>query len=197
MAEEIVVDNVSYKLCEFSGKVVDQQNHSQTYISGGGTYSRGTSTHIEPIRTTVDNTKEFFLVDANGCENHFQMKNLNLPPMRVGHTVQVKWLIREGKKTGPYVMVYNQSINKYTLLDSNHRIREAMYGDKWDRTNLILFLSAVASFIIGVNMDNSFMLYFFLSLAVAFIIGMYLSSKKIERSEQEMRRKLINSIKHS
>lgn len=82
-----------YKIYSFSGKVVAQDS----YI----------------------NSKEFFLVSSEGNEKSFSLHDSKLPPLRLGHVIQVMWVIKEGKKTGKYVLVRNVSLDKDVFIISN------------------------------------------------------------------------------
>lgn len=206
MAEEIVVNNTSYKLYSFTGKVVDQNQRSEVHVSGGGSYYRGGDLHVNPVSTTVNNEKEFFLVDGNGRERHFRLKNISLPPMRVGHTMQVKWLIRENYERGPYVIFHNKTLGKYTI--DEDQVREAMFAKeketirRWSFVVQLLatlgLFSLLAAFLeyMGENQSLTAMMFFLVAgivlLGSYFIFLAYI--KKLGRSLNEMKKELANRI---
>lgn len=82
-----------YKILSFSGKVVAQD----CYID----------------------SKEFFLVSSEGREKSFSLHDSKLPPLRLGHVIQVMWVIKEGKNTGKYVLVRNVSLDKDVFIIPN------------------------------------------------------------------------------
>lgn len=205
MAEEIVIDNTSYKLYSFTGKVVDQNQRSETHVSGGGSYYSGGYLHVNPVSTTVNNEKEFFLVDGNGQESHFRLKNISLPPMRVGHTVQVKWLIRENYERGPYVIFHNKTLGKYTI--NEDKVGDAMYAkekeiiSRWYPViKLIgaLGLFAILCTIVSFLSDDKFsvtILYFVVAVVLMTItIKVLAFIKKLDNNVREMKKELANWV---
>lgn len=201
MTEQIVVDNITYKLFEFHGKAVDQQASSETHVSGGNLYVTGNTLYSNPVVSSSYNTKELFLVNDNGQERDFSFTNKDLPAIRLSHIVQVKWLIKEGRERGPFVIVYNQSLNKYFI--DEVMITEAMYGNKRHLGKRMqissILLVAGLGFIIYSFIAESFSSTFFFfvigcSLMIPYI-NLIIFIQKIKRCTREMKEKLIKTIK--
>lgn len=201
MAKQIVVDNVTYKLFDFIGKVIEQQTSSETHISGGNSYVVGNTLYSNPVVSSSYNTKEFFLVNEHGEERDFNFTNKDLPAIRPSHIVQVKWLIREDKERGPFVIVYNQSLNKYFI--DEVMITEAMYGNK-RHLGKRMWISCIAmvvglGFIVYSFVANSFSSTFFFFIIGCLLMWPYINLmifiQKVKKYTREMKKKLIETIK--
>lgn len=201
MAKKIVVDNVTYELFDFVGKVIEQQISSETHVSGGNSYVVGNTLYSNPVVSSSYNTKEFFLINEHGEERDFNFTNKNLPAIRPSHIVQVKWLIREDKKRGPFVIVYNQSLNKYFI--DEIKIKEAMYPTNKHLGNL-MFISCITmavglGFIVYSFVADSFSSTFFFFIIGCLLIYPYIYFliyiRKVKKYTREMKKKLIETIK--
>lgn len=127
MNEHILFEGENYTLYSFHGRVVDQNAISETHVSGGGGYSNAHGATFHPVVSNTYTTKEFFLINENGKEQDFSFTNKPIPAIRPGHIVEVKWLIKGDNKTGPYVIVYNHSTDKYFV--DQMKISKEMYND--------------------------------------------------------------------
>lgn len=105
-----------YKICQFSGTVV------------GGESTVRTHTTIQNNRVYSNSVtyKDFFLIDGEGKEKHFSFTGSQLPPLRVGHIMQIMWVIKEGKNSGKYIAVRNATLGEYKILEDN--VYEAYKG---------------------------------------------------------------------
>lgn len=97
--------NYKYTIYQFSGKVVARD--SETTVS-----TRGGNIHTNTY-------KDFFLLNNSGKEKHFSFNEIDLPPLRLGHIIQVMWVIKEGEKTGKYVFVRNVSLDEDSFIILN------------------------------------------------------------------------------
>ncbi|MBB3107960.1 hypothetical protein FHS24_002496 [Psychrobacter luti] len=101
--------NYKYKIFSFSGQVVagNTTTTTTTTVTNNRSYSNSVS------------YKDLFLVNSKGEERHFSFNDNNLPPLRPGHTLQIMWVIKEGKETGKYVLVRNVSLddNRFLILN--------------------------------------------------------------------------------
>ncbi|HVU95729.1 MAG TPA: hypothetical protein VHE34_10920 [Puia sp.] len=103
-----------------TGKVADAGKNMETIVRGGGgggyTYNGTGSTAPVTITSTTVVHDQIFLVDRDGREHAFQLQGFNVA-CRTDNQLSIIWAIREGKKTGPYIIAYN------------HSTRNAFYND--------------------------------------------------------------------
>lgn len=105
MDNSFIFLNYKYTIYQFSGKVVAGDTSTTVATSGRN------------IHTVT--YKDFFLLNDEGKEKHFSFNDINLPRLRVGHILQVMWVIKEGEKTGKYVLVRNVSLNEDSFIIGN------------------------------------------------------------------------------
>ncbi len=118
MSIRITAGGTVYDLYSFTGKVAQANKHMETqvYGGGGGGYSykgTGTSAPISISSTTVVHD-EVFLIDEKGEEVALQLSNFDLA-VREGHILTALWLIKEGKDSGKYIIIYNHNIKKRSI----------------------------------------------------------------------------------
>lgn len=110
-----------YHLHSFTGRVAQASKHMETqvYGSGGGGYSyQGTgSTAPVNISSTTVVHDQVFLVNETGKEVALQLSNFNLA-VREGHILTALWIIKEGKDSGYYAIIYNRTTEERSIKDS-------------------------------------------------------------------------------
>jgi hypothetical protein len=121
MAEVVSVGGRRIACYAFFGRVVGSRRHAETTVQGfgGGGYSHQGSGHVAPVQisSTTDVYDEFFLADATGRERAFQLRNFTLP-FREGSDLSIVWVMREGKKEGPYVCAFNHNTEQMWFYES-------------------------------------------------------------------------------
>ena len=92
----------------------------ETLKVGGRTYNiywiTGKVVGKDKYSTIRDN---FFLLDLNGEEHAFQLRNFNVA-CREGHEMTVIWAVNKGKKAGPYIAVINHTTSEQYWLDDKN-----------------------------------------------------------------------------
>ncbi len=113
MKEIIRIDNLEFLLYQCVGKLVDQQATTKTEIYGGGSYINAYGhVTVAPVQSSSYTTKSFFLQDQFGKDHPFAFDDDSIPAMRLGHTIQIIWLIPSSKPTGKFVIVRNVTTNR-------------------------------------------------------------------------------------
>lgn len=144
--KELEVGGRHYTVYTTKGIVNESGKNMETRVhgGGGGGYSyqgTGGSAPVSITSTTVVHD-QIFLTDATGTEHSFQLQNFNVA-CREGNSISVVWAIKQGKKTGPYIVVVN------------HTTRQSYYNEKAlknvFRYNLWYFLGggAAVGFVLG------------------------------------------------
>lgn len=111
MDTKIIVDKTKYSLHDFYGRVVDQHMLSKTYVSGGGGYIGEHGGVIDPVVVNNYITKEIFLVNEDGHEEAFTLTNIEVPPARAGHVLQIMWIALDKDNYGHYALIRNASLD--------------------------------------------------------------------------------------
>jgi len=112
---DIVINNKAYDHNFFRGTVVGATKQLETKVSGGGgggsTY-RGTG-YTAPVRiqsTTVTHDM-IHLADDSGSEHALRLQNWDLT-VREEQVLTAVWLVKKGRKKGPYVAIHNHNLNE-------------------------------------------------------------------------------------
>ena len=112
MMQTIVANGQKFDLFHTTGKVEEAGKNMETKITGsggGGFIYRGTGGNAPiSIKSKTVVHDQFFITDDTGNEHSFQLQNFNVA-CRTGNRLSVVWAVRQGKKKGPYIMVYNHS----------------------------------------------------------------------------------------
>lgn len=128
---DLIINGKSYQHCFVQGTVVGADKQLETKVSGGGggggTY-RGTgfnsSVHISSTTTTHDMVH---LQDDTGGEHAIRLQNWDLA-VRQTHRLTAVWLVRQGKKGGPYVAIHNHTLNQ---TDYDDKLLAKLHRSTW------------------------------------------------------------------
>jgi len=139
---EIVINNKGYDHRFFRGNVVGAEKQLETKVSGGGggggTF-RGTGyTAPVQIRSTTVTHDMVHLADEEGKEHAMRLQDWDLS-VRESHLLTAIWLIKKGKKKGPYVAIHNHSLEE---TDYNDKELAKMHRSLW------MFFAALALFLL-------------------------------------------------
>jgi hypothetical protein len=112
---DMVINGRTYEHRFVRGGVVGANKQLETKVhgggGGGGTY-RGTGytapVHISSTTTTHD---MIHLQDEHGGEHAIRLQNWDLA-VRETHTLTAVWLVKKGKKGGPYVAIHNHTLDQ-------------------------------------------------------------------------------------
>lgn len=118
MINEVVIHNKTYTICDFYGQVMDTSKQRETKVTGSGGggatwdgYGKTSDVKITSITTLHT---EFYLLHESGREKHFKFTNWDISA-RVGHTLQIFWVIPPNQSQGSYVVAYNKNLNEYLI----------------------------------------------------------------------------------
>jgi hypothetical protein len=149
---DIVINKKTYDHRFFRGTVVGATKQLETKVTGGGgggsTY-RGTGyTAPVQINSTTVTHDMVHLSDGNGSEHALRLQNWDLS-VRESHLLTAVWLVKKGRKKGPYVAIHNHSLNE---TDYNEKELAKMHRSLW-----ILLVSLALFFIpVGTGMKLLF-----------------------------------------
>ncbi len=137
---DIVINKKTYEHLFFRGSVVGAEKQLETKVSGGGggggTY-RGTG-YTAPVRiqsTTVTHDM-IHLADEDGREHAMRLQDWDLS-VRETHLLTAIWLVKKGRKKGPYVAIHNHSLEE---TDYNEKELARMHRSLW------MFFASLALF---------------------------------------------------
>jgi hypothetical protein len=105
----------SFEVYSFTGMVEESGKNMETKVYGGGgggaTYqgTGGSAPVTISSRTVVHD--QFFLVNAEGREQAFQLQDFNLAA-RKSNILTVFWGIKSGRESGNYFAIKNHSTNQ-------------------------------------------------------------------------------------
>lgn len=178
---ELMIHNKLYRFCSFHGDVAETSRQRETLVSGygggGATYDGTGATAPVNITSRTIVHDEFFLVNEQGEEEHFHLQNWTLPT-RVGHTVQMIWIVPPNKNQGPYAVMNNKNLRQSEWADG--KIQELAKN----HYSMIKWGGLIGAFILAVMFKS-----FWLLLIVA--IGSYVVyRKKAGEVEREIRQQL-------
>ena len=113
LLKKLKVNGRSYEIHHYTGTVVDEKRWSETETtgSGGGGYSMGggqTSPIYMDVRSKTTRFEKLILQNKEGKEKPFEFRDWGIS-CRNGNILTVLWAIPEGKKEGPYILVYNHN----------------------------------------------------------------------------------------
>ena len=147
MNKQVTVNNKTYVIEEFFGRVVESNRERETKVSGsggGGATWNGYGT-TAPVDISSETTvhDEFFLIDEQGNEKYLHLTNWDIP-LRVGHQIQAVWIYPGNSKTGYHVAIFNKNLDKLEINKiTTHRlalipyVRNVWFG--W----IVVFLLAI------------------------------------------------------
>jgi hypothetical protein len=142
---EIVINNKPYDHRFFHGEVVGATKQLETKVSGGGggggTF-RGTG-YSAPvsIKSKTITHDMIHLSDGNGSEHALRLQDWDLSA-RESHRLTAVWLVKKGKKEGPYVVIHNHTLGQ---TDYNERILAKMHRSVW------ILLASLAVLLLPLN----------------------------------------------
>ena len=121
MINKVVIHNKTYTICDFYGQVIDTSKQRETKVTGSGgggvTWDGyGANSDVKITSTTTLHT-EFYLLHESGREEHFKFTDWDISA-RIGHTLQIFWVIPPNQSRGPYVVAYNKNLNEYLIRKS-------------------------------------------------------------------------------
>lgn len=112
---DIVINKKTYEHHFFRGRVVGATKQLETKVSGGGgggSTFRGTGyTAPVTINSTTVTHDMVHLADEDGMEHALRLQNWDLS-VRESHQLTAVWLIKKGKRNGPYVAIHNHNLNE-------------------------------------------------------------------------------------
>lgn len=143
------VEHKNYSIEIYSGTVLDFNQQSSTSVSGSGSYGHVT------IKSDVDRSIRFFLIDEQGKEKDFQIHNWDFP-MRIGHdlTVFAAFPKKEGK-SGFIIALKNSNINERSINNlSIKQFSKSLYAPfLW--LSVLLFLFPIVFIFVMMWLDFS------------------------------------------
>lgn len=162
---ELVINNKPYEHHSFHGTVVGATKQLETKVTGGGgggTSYRGTGyTAPVSIQSTTVTHDMIHLADDDGHEMALRLQNWDLSA-RESHKLSAIWLIKKGKKKGPYVAIHN-----HTLAETDYNKKELA---KMHRTIWILLASIAVFFLPFLGGGMKFVL-FLVGISVWWYLG--------------------------
>lgn len=112
---DISINNKTYEHHHFRGTVVGATKQLETKVSGGGgggsSYQGTGYTAPVTISSTTVTHDMVHLADEEGSEHALRLQNWDLS-VRETHLLTAVWLIRKGRKKGPYVAIHNHTLNE-------------------------------------------------------------------------------------
>ncbi len=144
---DIVINKKTYEHHFFRGNVVGATKQLETKVSGGGggggSY-RGTG-YTAPVNissTTVTHDM-IHVADENGKELAVRLQNWDLA-VRETHLLTAIWLVKKGKKHGPYVAIHNHTLDR---TDYDERTLAKLHRSLWIllASLAVLFLPALGT----------------------------------------------------
>jgi hypothetical protein len=136
----MVINGRTYEHCFVRGAVVGANKQLETKVSGGGgggsTY-RGTGyTAPVAIKSTTTTHDLIHVQDEQGGEHAIRLQNWDLA-VRESHTLTAVWLVKKGRKGGPYVAIHNHSLNQ---TDYDDALLAKLHRSLWILLASIAFL---------------------------------------------------------
>lgn len=112
---DIVINNKTYEHHFFRGNVVGAQKQLETKVSGSGgggaTYEgTGYSAPVNISSTTITHDL-IHLANEDGKEMALRLQNWDLAA-RETHTLTAIWLVKKGRKNGPFVAIHNHTLDQ-------------------------------------------------------------------------------------
>jgi hypothetical protein len=149
---DIVINKKTYEHNFFRGTVVGATKQMETKVSGGGggggTF-RGTGyTAPVNIKSTTVTHDMVHLADDDGSEHAMRLQDWDLS-VRESHLLTAIWLIKKGRKKGPYVAIHNHSLNE---TDYNEKELAKMHRSLW------IFFASLAVFLLPMSTGMKFTL---------------------------------------
>lgn len=188
LVEEHIIDQRKYTFCSFDGRVAEASRQRETIVSssGSGQINRdftGKIASIDPVHISSQTIvhDEFFLLDEEtGEERYVHLQNWQLN-CRVGHHVQILWIVAPKQEWGPYICLYNKKLQE----------------SEWQNAQILAMLKAqykmlkwggvAAALILGVMLKS---LWIFLVI----LIGSYLFYSHKAKSAQTEVNAILKSM---
>lgn len=111
----LVINGKTYEHNYVRGTVVGANKQLETKVhggGGGGSSYQGTG-YTAPVAITSSTTTHdmIHVQDEQGGEHAIRLQNWDLA-VRETHTLTAVWLVKKGKKGGPYVAIHNHTLNQ-------------------------------------------------------------------------------------
>lgn len=142
----IRIKGKNYTVKEFVGQVAEANKGRSIKVSGGEISSHGFgNVSGSPISSTTHVHDEFWLVKESGEERKFEFTDQGIN-VRVGHPVQVIWIIKEGKDWGCYVCVNNLKTRDVKWIDDGLKKEVCLHKNPivFILTILVIILMAIS-----------------------------------------------------
>lgn len=112
---DMVINGKTYEHCFVRGTVVGANKQLETKVHGGGGGGgsfRGTG-YTAPVSVSSTTTTHdlIHLQDDDGGEHAIRLQNWDLA-VRETHKLTAVWLIKKGRKKGPYVAIHNHTLGE-------------------------------------------------------------------------------------
>jgi hypothetical protein len=121
MTQELTINGKTYERHWVTGKVTGASKHLETRISGGGgggyTHNGTGFSSTAPITSQTVTHDQIFIADGSGKEHTLKLQNWDIAA-REGHEMSAIWLIKKGKKSGPYVAIQNHTTDELSYNDA-------------------------------------------------------------------------------
>jgi hypothetical protein len=148
----MVINGKSYEHRFVTGAVVGAEKQLETKVSGGGgggSSYRGTGytapVHISSTTVTHDMVH---IQDETGGEHALRLQNWDLA-VRQTHRLTAIWLVKAGKKGGPYVAIHNHTLNQ---TDYDDALLARLHRSLW------MLLASLSLFLLPVSGGLRFLL---------------------------------------
>ncbi|MFT3824520.1 MAG: hypothetical protein QM731_11390 [Chitinophagaceae bacterium] len=169
-----------HTLHHINGKVMQSGKNMETIVSGGGGggYSYKGTGGSAPVsissRTVVHD--QLFLVDETGKEHAFQLQDFNVAA-REGNDLTVIWAIKQGKDSGPYIVVHNKTVGQTFYNDSS--LNKVFFYPIW-----YPLLATLLIFWLGGSVFSS-MSFTFLLLIGIWVAWFYMGKTEVKKFKQQ------------
>ncbi|MDT8437297.1 MAG: hypothetical protein RRA92_11155 [Gemmatimonadota bacterium] len=128
---ELVINGKSYEHNFLRGEVVGADKQLETKVSGGGGggyVHRGTGfTAPVQVRSQTTTHDLIHVKEDSGAEHALRLQNWDLA-VRESHTLTAVWLVKRGRKGGPYVAIHNHTLSQ---TDYNEKALDKMHRSLW------------------------------------------------------------------
>jgi hypothetical protein len=128
---DIIINGKTYEHNFFRGNVVGATKQLETKVTGGGGGGgsfRGTGyTAPVSIQSHTVTHDMIHLADESGAEHALRLQNWDLS-VRETHVLTAIWLIKKGRKKGPYVAINNHTLGE---TDYNNKALNKMHRSLW------------------------------------------------------------------
>lgn len=150
MIQEIEIEGKTYQIGSFVGKVIQASKDRETQVhgvGGGGRLHDGTG-DIAPVSigSVTILHDDLYLINEQGVEKNFRLRDWDISA-RVGHTMQVIWVVRPNKDYGEFVVVKNFNLDNELW---SHGVINGMGYEHNERFRLISYITIVIlAYVVG------------------------------------------------